>query len=138
MIAVSLVLIAAAAFVLQGAGSARGHGHASAPVHTQAAAAADHPADCDTDHADTGHAHHPHGHGAHDHSSAGDPAPSTAGSHGGDSCCGEFCSTIAWLATPALVLVKLSPQTSPTVGRHGPEGIGPSGLRRPPRTIGTT
>ena len=136
MIAVSLVLVATAAFVLQGAGSAQGHSHATTPVHTTPAGAAEHPGDLDRDHADTRHAHHSHDHGAHDHSLAGDPEPSTAGAGSGDSCCGKFCSTIACLAAPALALVKLPPQTAPTVGRQVPEGIGPSGLKRPPRTIG--
>ena len=140
MIAASLVLVATAAFVLQGAALAQGHRHSDAPCQTGSADTAAHSHDAAPAHfhADTaGHSHeqiatdYASGYAAksidHDHASAN-----------ADSCCGKFCSAVVCVVSPELSAVKFELQSSQAVQSQVPEGIGPSGLKRPPRTIGLT
>ena len=139
MIAASLVLVATAAFVLQGPALAQGHRHADAPCQTGSADTAAHSHDFSSctfprrsrgslhDQVATDHAAEYTEYLGHDHASAN-----------ADSCCGKFCSAIVCVVSPQLASVKFELKGSPTVESQVPEGIGPSGLKRPPRTLGLT
>lgn len=131
-IALSLVLLAIVGFVLQGA-SAQGHNHATAHDH----------ADCDValhahDTLEAGHAGHPQGHETVDHEVTDDPEPSMAGFDDDGSCCDKFCSSVMCVPSPSLATATGRPEPSAIMQSQVLEGTGPSGLKRPPRTIGTT
>lgn len=55
-----------------------------------------------------------------------------------ESCCGKFCSAVACVASPELASTKYVRQNTLGISSQAPQGIGPSGLKRPPRTIGMT
>jgi len=138
MIATSLVFLATAAFVLQGAALAQGHRHADAPCHTGSADTAAHSHDAVPAHSHAADAVHSHDHLATDHASQ-DTAKSPGHDHASanaDSCCGKFCSPVVCVESPELAPLKFELQSSQAVQSQVPQGIGPSGLRRPPRTLG--
>jgi hypothetical protein len=137
MMALSLVLVATAAFVLQGA-SAQGHSHASAHVHAASGGEADHSHDHDHHGSDASHAGHSYDHGGAGHAATGDPESSMAGFDDNGSCCGKFCSSVVCVSPPSLGAMKRPPQHSAIIRSQVPDGIGPSGLKRPPRTIRMT
>lgn len=130
MIAMSLVLIATSAFVIQGAASAPGHSHAAEPCHADSGVSVEHShieaQDQSLDHV------------TNDASATPFPKSHDHGSSSADSCCGKFCSAIACVAAPELMPVKYDLQNPLGVSSQVPRGIGPSGLKRPPRTIGMT
>jgi len=128
MIAMSLVLIAMSAFVLQGAALASGHSHATEPCQPDIGVSVEH---SHTEAAERSHDHVPS-------DASGTPSPTSHdhGSSNADSCCGKFCSAIACVAAPELMPAKYDLQTPLGVSSQVPEGISPSGLMRPPRTIG--
>lgn len=139
-IAMSLVLVATAAFVFQGAASAQGHRHTDAACHNGSADKAAHSHDAVPAHSHAAAADHSHDNVATDHASQ-DTAKSLDHDHtsaNADSCCGKFCSAIVCVESPELAPLKFEPQSSQAVQSQVPEGIGPSGLRRPPRTLGIT
>jgi hypothetical protein len=136
MIALSLVFVATTAFVLQGA-SAQGHNHATAHYHAKSGGAAAH--SHDHDHHDSGvGAEHTHEDAAPGHTVTGDPEPSMAGFDDSGSCCGKFCSSVLCVSPPSLATMKRRPGPSAIIRSQVPDGIGPSGLKRPPRTISMT
>lgn len=140
MIATSLVLVATAAFVLRGAASAQGHRHADAACHTGSADTAAHSHDAVPANSHAGAAGHSHDDVKTDHASW-DTAKSLGHDHASanaDSCCGKFCSAVVCVESPELASLKFELQSSQAVQSQVPEGIGPSGLRRPPRTLGIT
>lgn len=131
MIATSLVLVAMVAFVLQGAALAKGHSHGAEPWQTNSDAHA--------------HSHDEIAPHSHDHVADGNaPAASASSvshdhaSSSTDTCCGKFCSAVICVTSPDLVSVKYDRQSALRVHSQVTEGIGPSGLKRPPRTIGMT
>lgn len=130
MIAISLVLIATSAFVLQGAALASGHSHATESCQPDLGVSVGH---SHTEAADWSYDHVPN-------DASGTPSPKSHdhGSSIADSCCGKFCSAIACVAAPELMPVKYDLQNPLGVSSQVPRGIGPSGLKRPPRTIGMT
>jgi hypothetical protein len=137
MIALSLVLVATAAFVLHGA-SVQGHNHATAHVHAATGGAAAHANDHDHHGSDASNAEHSHDHGAPGHTVTGDAEPSMAGFDENSSCCGKFCSSLMCVSPASVATMKRPPQHSATIRSQVPDGIGPSGLKRPPRTIRMT
>jgi hypothetical protein len=129
MMAMSLVLVAAAAFVVQGDALAKGHSHGAEPCQTIS--------DAQT-HSHDGAAAHSHDQSAGEHS-AHDNADSISHDHASssaESCCGKFCSAVACVASPELASTKYVRQNTLGISSQVPQGIGPSGLKRPPRTIG--
>lgn len=132
-IALSVVLLAAVGFVLQGV-SALGHNHATAHDHADCVDVAAHAHDT----LETGHAEHPQGHEAVDHEATDDPEPSMAGFDDDGSCCDRFCSSVMCVLSPSLATATGRPEPSAIMQSQVPEGTGPSGLKRPPRTIGMT
>lgn len=139
-IATSLVLVATAAFVLQGAASAQGHRHADAACHTGSADTAAHSHDAVPAHSHAAAEVHSHDNAVADHALQ-DMAKSLDHDHASanaDPCCGKFCSAIVCVESPELSPLKFERQSSQAVQSQVPEGIGPSGLRRPPRTLGIT
>lgn len=130
MIAMSLVLVATFAFVLQGAALAAGHSHAAEPSQSDSGVS--------EEHSHTEAADQSHDHAADDASGSLPPLSHDHVSSSAESCCGKFCSAVVCVLSPELVSVKHDLQNALEVHSQVPEGIGPSGLKRPPRTIGMT
>ena len=128
MIAISLVLVATSAFVLQGAALASDHSHAE-PWQSDSGVS--------VEHSHNEAADEPHDHATDDASGT----PSIGHDHvssSAESCCGKFCSAVVCVLSPGVFSVKHDLQNALEVHSQVPEGIGPSGLKRPPRTIGMT
>lgn len=141
MIATSLVLVATAAFVLQGAASAQGHRHADKPCHTGSGVTVAHSLVAAGGHSEFSSAV---GH-AHEHAAAddmfGDDAELSGhelGNAKGNSCCGKFCSALVCVASPGLASAKLPLQRSPVFESQVLESATAKGLKRPPRAFSMT
>ena len=140
MIATALVLVAALAFILPGSASAHGGFHADAPCPADSgvAAVADHNAVPAPSH--RGATAHTQDRAAADQASS-DAAISM--SHANEAsntklCCRKLCSAFVCALSPDVASAKQPLRNALAVHSQVPEGIGPSGLKRPPRTIGMT
>jgi len=129
LISTSILLVAMAVFVLQGATSVHSHGERPLPVASVAVPV----------HAHGAVGEHSHNHTIADHAPAGQTSPleEVHGFAQAESCCGTFCSAVICVVAPALDSARIGPYGGPALQSQVPAGIGPEGLKRPPRTIGT-
>jgi hypothetical protein len=127
LIATSILLVTMAVFVLQGATSASSHSHGG-QVSTVAAPAHEHGTVGGHSHDDAVADHAPFDRSA--------PSEDDHGFAQTESCCGTFCSAVLCVIAPTLDSARIGTHKAPALQSMVPDGIGPEGLKRPPRTIG--